>query len=58
MARDVKTILLLACASLLSGCGALQAYNSHVAAREDSLSGFSKDGDFGGAYTHRVEYKP
>lgn len=42
---------------LSAGCEAVQTYNSHVAAREDSLSGYAKGSNYGGAYTHRVEYR-
>lgn len=46
----------------VSGCStslasSLAAYNSHVAARSDSISGYSKDSSVGGAYTHTVQYR-
>lgn len=53
----MKTILLLVIACNLCTCAALSEYNSHVAAREDSLSGYTKNGGGGGAFTHRVEYR-
>lgn len=39
---------------LLSTCA---TYNDHVAARELSLSGYTKNGGYGGAITRRVEYR-
>lgn len=42
---------------MFTGCAPVAAYNATVAARQDSLSGYSKDGAYGGQYTHRVEYR-
>ncbi len=43
---------------LLTGCSALDAYNRHVAAREDSVTVLpNENGQYGGEYTHRVEYR-
>lgn len=61
----MKTLSLLVanCALvLLTGCAgpadALAQYNSTVASRSDSLSGYSKDsGSAGAAYTHTVNYR-
>lgn len=39
---------------LLNGCA---AYQSHVAARQTSLSGYAKNDNFGGKIIHRVEYR-
>lgn len=39
---------------LVSACA---EYNSHVASRSDTLSGFSKDSNVGGALTHTVTYR-
>lgn len=49
-----RAVAILA-AFILSGCA---HYNATVAAREDTLSGYSKDNASGIAWTHRVEYKP
>lgn len=54
----ILAALLLLGFSLFFGCA---KYNAHVAAREDSLSGYAKEsGDARGAgvaITHRVEYR-
>lgn len=51
-------LVMFALIYFMSGCSTLTAYNSHVAAREDSISGYSKDnGSIGGAFSHRVEYR-
>jgi hypothetical protein len=54
MATAAISVLLARC---FAGCAPLAAYNSHVAAREDSLSGYSKEGNYGGQFSHRVEYR-
>jgi uncharacterized membrane protein len=56
----VFAVALLLSVASLSGCvagrQAISAYNRTVSAREDSLNGFAKDGNYGGGWTHRVEY--
>lgn len=53
------TLLAALLLATLNGCNSapVAAYNSHVAAREDGISGYAKDGNYGGEYRHRVEYR-
>ena len=57
MIKKTRILLLTFALLALQGCEALTEYNKHVAAREESLSGYSKDGDYGARFTHRVEYR-
>lgn len=44
--------------ALLSGCSCLSDYNRHVSAREDGVTVQADErGNYGGTYTHRVEYR-
>jgi hypothetical protein len=55
----MKTIALILASITIAGCNTapVQQYNAHVAAREDSVEGYAKDGNYGGEIKHRVEYR-
>lgn len=51
-------LIALCCSCLaLSSCASVAAYNAKVSSRSDSLAGYTKDGNYGGGFTHTVTYR-
>lgn len=53
----MRCLALILLAMAAPSCAPIAAYNATVAARSDSLSGYTKDGASGAAWIHRVEYR-